>query len=144
MMNKHLPAFLFHMLKEQNLPNNFIHYLLKSPCKARILAEMHRCKWDAVNKVLTTEEDVSCAMKMKAFKRATWLRTSLVCLCRAQGIRRGTWLQRPFLTSMIQIHERPSMTVMRALASTKATPLLFGLHPRQGIRRLPLRMVWLI
>jgi hypothetical protein len=49
MMNKNLPAFLFHILQEQGLPNNFIDSLLRNSCEATMLANMSRCTWDPVN-----------------------------------------------------------------------------------------------
>ncbi len=54
MMNKNLPAFLFHMLQEQGMPNIFIDGLLKNSSEARMLANMSRCKWDLVHWLLTT------------------------------------------------------------------------------------------
>jgi hypothetical protein len=70
MMNKNLPAFLFHTLKEQGLPDEFIDKLLQKSCEATMLADMHCCKWDAVNQALTTEEDIAQAEKTKAFEGA--------------------------------------------------------------------------
>jgi hypothetical protein len=74
MMNKYLPAFLFHTLKEQGLPDKFINNLLQKLCKATMLADMHRCKWEAVNRVLTTKEDIAQTKKNKAFEGAAWFR----------------------------------------------------------------------
>jgi len=62
------------MLKEQGLPDNFIDNFLKNSCKATMLANMHQCKWDSVNCILTTEEEVSHAAKTKAFEGADWFK----------------------------------------------------------------------
>jgi hypothetical protein len=74
MMNKNLPAFLLNVLKEQGLPEEFIDDLLKNSCEAMMLAKMHQCKWDPVNQVLTTEEEVAQMEKTKAFKGAAWFK----------------------------------------------------------------------
>ncbi len=74
MMNKNLPAFLFHTLKEQGLPDKFINKLLQKLCEATMLADMHRYKWDAANWVLTTKDELAQAEKTKAFEGAVWFR----------------------------------------------------------------------
>ncbi len=74
MMNKNLPAFLLNVLKEQGLPEEFINDLLKNSCEATMLAKMHQCKWDPVNRVLTTEEEVAQVEKTKAFEGAAWFK----------------------------------------------------------------------
>ncbi len=55
MMNKNLPVFLSHALKEQGLPDKFTKELLQRSCEAMMLADMHRCKWDPATCTLTTE-----------------------------------------------------------------------------------------
>jgi hypothetical protein len=74
MMNKNLPAFLFHTLKEQDLPDELIDELLQKSCEATMLADMHHCKWDAANRVLTTEDKLAQAEKTKAFEGAVWFK----------------------------------------------------------------------
>jgi hypothetical protein len=68
MMNKNLPAFLFHTLKEQGLPKDFIDSLLRNSCEATMLANMSQCTWDSVNWVLTTDDELAKEEKTKAFK----------------------------------------------------------------------------
>ncbi len=48
MMNKNLPAFLWHMLTEQGLPDQFIKDLLNKLCEASMLAEVTKCTWDGL------------------------------------------------------------------------------------------------
>ncbi len=67
MMNKNLPAFLSHALKEQGLPNEFTKELLQWSCEATMLANMHRCKWDPATRTLTTEDKCAQVEKTKAF-----------------------------------------------------------------------------
>ncbi len=56
MMNKNLLAFLWHMLIEQGLPEDFISGLLNESCKATMLAKATKCKWDSKSRTLTTED----------------------------------------------------------------------------------------
>jgi hypothetical protein len=74
MMNKNLPAFLSHTLKEQGLPDEFINELLQKLCKATMLADMHRCKWDAATRTLTTKDELDQVEKIKAFEGAAWFK----------------------------------------------------------------------
>jgi hypothetical protein len=74
MMNKNLPAYLYHILLEQGLPQEFVEDLLEHLCEATLLAERHRCKWDTATKTLTTAEDSIEAEKAKAFEGAAWFR----------------------------------------------------------------------
>jgi hypothetical protein len=46
-MNKNLPTFLLHTLKEQGLPDEFIDKLLQKLCEAMMLSDIQCCKWDA-------------------------------------------------------------------------------------------------
>jgi hypothetical protein len=67
MMNKNLPAYLYHTLIEHGLPEDFVEELLEKSCEAMMLAERHRCKWDLATKTLTTVEDSIQSKKAKAF-----------------------------------------------------------------------------
>jgi hypothetical protein len=44
MMNKNLPAFLYHMLLEADFPEEFAKKLIKESCKASLAAEISSCK----------------------------------------------------------------------------------------------------
>jgi hypothetical protein len=46
MMNKNLPAFLWHMLHDQGMPEDFIKDLLGKLCKAYLVANVYKCTWD--------------------------------------------------------------------------------------------------
>ncbi len=46
-MNKNVAVFLWHMLLEQGLPDNFIQCLLKKACNLTLFAKISTCKWDA-------------------------------------------------------------------------------------------------
>jgi hypothetical protein len=72
MMNKNLPAFLWHMLIEQGLPEDFITGLLNESCKATMLAEVTKCQWDTNSRTLTTEDKMNHEEETKAFERASW------------------------------------------------------------------------
>ena len=74
MMNKNLPAYLYHTLIEHGLPEDFVEELLEKSCEATMLAERHRCKWDTATKTLTTVEDSIQSEKAKAFEGAAWFK----------------------------------------------------------------------
>jgi hypothetical protein len=74
MINKNLPAFLLHMLKEQGLPEDFIDELIKKSCEALMLAGMHSCKWDAENWVLTPEDELARVEKTRLFEGDAWFK----------------------------------------------------------------------
>ncbi len=74
MMNKNLPAFLWYMLGEQGMPEDFIKDLLHKRCEASLVAEMYNCTWDEVTRTLTTKEEVERREEIKAFESAPWFR----------------------------------------------------------------------
>lgn len=74
MMNKNLPAYLFHTMMDYGLPEEFITDLLENSCEATLLAERHHCKWDSATRTLTTVDDATDAAKAKAFEGAAWFK----------------------------------------------------------------------
>ncbi len=74
MMNKNLPAFLWHMLTEQGLPDQFIKDLLNQSCKASMLAEVTKCTWEAGSRTLTTEDEMNREEETKTFEGASWFK----------------------------------------------------------------------
>jgi hypothetical protein len=69
-MNKNTAAFLWHMLLEQGLPDNFIQLLLKKACDPTLFAKISTCKWDVNLRTLTTKKDSKLNAKLKAFENA--------------------------------------------------------------------------
>ncbi len=74
MMNKNLPAFLWHTLLEQGFPEEFITKLIQGTCKVALVTEMHKCKWDSSTQTLTTPEEEKKKDITKAFESASWFR----------------------------------------------------------------------
>jgi hypothetical protein len=74
MMNKNLPEFLWHMLCDQGIPEDFIKDLLGKLCKASLVADVYKCTWDQTMRTLTTKEDEEKDEEIKAFKSAPWFR----------------------------------------------------------------------
>jgi hypothetical protein len=93
MMNKNLPAFLSHALKEQGLPNKFTKEILQRSCEATMLADMHCCKWDPATCTLTTEDKRAQVEKTKAFEGAAWFRDEFGLL--GQRARNQKWYAAP-------------------------------------------------
>ncbi len=85
MMNKNLPAFLWHMLVEQGLPKEFIKDLLSRTCEASMVAEMHTCKWDEKTRTLTTADEAKREKEVKAFEIASWFKDEFGLLAKAAG-----------------------------------------------------------
>ncbi len=85
MMNKNLPAFLYHMLLEQGLLEEFIKDLLARTCEASILGEMHNCQWDEETCTLATANKAKREKKVKAFKSASWFKDEFGLLPKAAG-----------------------------------------------------------
>jgi hypothetical protein len=74
MMNKNLPAFLWHMLREHGMPKEFIKDLLEISCEASLVAEVCKCTWDEKIRTLTTKEEEEKNKIVKAFESATWFK----------------------------------------------------------------------
>jgi hypothetical protein len=74
MMNKNLPAYLYHTMIDYGLPDYFVEDLLGNSCEATMLASRHHCKWDSATRTLTTDEDKVQAVKDMAFEGAAWFK----------------------------------------------------------------------
>ena len=74
MMNKNLPAYLYHTMIDYGLPAAFIEDLLENSCEATMLASRYRCKWDTATRTLTTDDDKVQAAKDMAFEGAAWFK----------------------------------------------------------------------
>jgi hypothetical protein len=83
MMNKILPAFLWHMLREQGFPEDFITKLIKGMCEAALVTEMHKCKWDSSTQTLTTPKEEKKKDIIRAFESASWFRDEFGLLDKA-------------------------------------------------------------
>jgi hypothetical protein len=85
MMKKNLPAFLYHMLLEQGLQEEFIKDLLACTCEVSMLGEMHNCQWDKETHTLTTANEAKREKEVKAFKSASWFKDEFGLLAKAAG-----------------------------------------------------------
>ncbi len=74
MMNKNLPAFLWHMLHEQGMPEDFVKDLLHKMCKALVVTKMYNCTWNEAARALTTKKEEGRQEEIKAFDSAAWFR----------------------------------------------------------------------
>ncbi len=72
MMNKNLPAFLWHMLLEHGMPEDFIKDLFGKSCEASLVADVFKCTWDRKTKMLTTKEEQEKEEEVKAFESTPW------------------------------------------------------------------------
>jgi hypothetical protein len=85
MMNKNLPAFLWHMLLKQGPPKEFIKDLLPRTCEASMLAEMQKCQWDEETCTLTTADKAKREKEVKEFESASWFKGEFGLLAKAAG-----------------------------------------------------------
>jgi hypothetical protein len=74
MMNNNIPPFLWHMLRDQGMPEDFIKDLLGKSCKASLVANVYKCTWDQTTRTLTTKEEEEKDKEIKAFESAPWFR----------------------------------------------------------------------
>ena len=74
MMNKNLPAFLWHMLREHGMPKEFIKDLLGKSCEVSLVAEVYKCTWDEKTRTLTTKEEEEKNKLVKTFESAVWFK----------------------------------------------------------------------
>jgi hypothetical protein len=74
MMNKNLPAFLWHMLGEHGMPKDFIKDLLGILCEASLVTKVFKCTWDKKTRMLTTKEEEQMDELAKAFEHAAWFK----------------------------------------------------------------------
>jgi hypothetical protein len=77
MINKNLLAFLWHMLLEQVLLNNFIKDLIKKSCETLVDAKQSTCKWNSTTGALTMAEEAKREAETKAFKSATRIKDKI-------------------------------------------------------------------
>ncbi len=113
MMNKNLPAFLWHMLIEQGLPEDFITGLLNKSCKATMLAEATKCKWDSNSRTLTTENKMNREEETRAFKGASWFKDEFGLLAKGSK-QKNTPHQRPCSTRMAVDQSKQFTTIIRS------------------------------
>ena len=136
MMNKNLPAYLYHTLLEHGLPQDFVEDLLEHSCEATMLAERHRCKWDAATKTLTTAEDSIEAEKAKAFEGAAWFRDEFGLLGKNATRNQSRYVPPEALFdlddsgSRMTIHDRHKKVQIEESAN-----VLLGTPPRKGKKK---------
>jgi hypothetical protein len=74
MMNKNLPAFLYHMLLEIDFTKDIIKKLLKNSCEASLVAQIPQCKWHSGSWTLTTPEEERKNKAVKSLESAGWFK----------------------------------------------------------------------
>ena len=74
MMNKNLPAFIYHMLLEIDFTEDIINKLLKNSCEASLVAQISQCKWVSSTRTLTTPEEEIRDKAVKSLEMAAWFK----------------------------------------------------------------------
>ncbi len=88
MINKNLLAFLWHMLRDQGMPEDFIKDLLGKLCEASLVADVYKCTWGQTMRTLTTKEEEKKDEEIKAFESPPWFREVFGFLRKKQGSRK--------------------------------------------------------
>ena len=74
MMNKNLPAFLYHMLLEIDFTEDIIKKLIKNSCDISLVAQIPLCVWNSSLRSLTTPEEERKVKAVKPLETAVWFR----------------------------------------------------------------------
>jgi len=74
MMNKNLPAFLYHMLLEIDFTEEIIKKLIKNSCDTSLVAQIPLCVWNSNLRSLTTPEEERKVKAVKPLETAAWFR----------------------------------------------------------------------
>jgi hypothetical protein len=80
MMNKKLPAYVGHVLKDQGLPDSYLLELVKRSCCPVMVAEINKCHWDPDSRTLTTKQDAETAKNEEDLEKASWFKDAFADL----------------------------------------------------------------
>jgi hypothetical protein len=80
MMNKNLPAYVGHILKDQGLPDSYLLELVKRLCCPVMVAEINQCHWDPDSGTLTTKQDAETAKNKEDLEKASWFKDAFADL----------------------------------------------------------------
>ncbi len=80
MMNKNLPAYVRHILKDQGLPDSYLLELVKRSCCPVMVAEINQCHWDPDSGTLTTKQDAETAKNEEDLEKASWFKDAFANL----------------------------------------------------------------
>jgi hypothetical protein len=74
MVNKNLPAFLYHMLLELDFTEDIVKSLHKKACEASLVADILNCKWQSDVRVLEMLAEERQEKAKKALESAAWFK----------------------------------------------------------------------
>ncbi len=80
MMNKNLPAYVGHVLKDQGLPDSYLLELVKRLCCLVMVAEINQCHWNPDSGTLTTKQDAKTAKNKEDLEKASWFKDTFADL----------------------------------------------------------------
>jgi hypothetical protein len=80
MMNKNLPAYVGHVLKDQGLPDSYLLELVKRLSCPVMVAEINQCHWDPDSGTLTTKQDAETAKNKEDLEKASWFKDAFANL----------------------------------------------------------------
>jgi hypothetical protein len=110
MMNKNLPAFLYHMLLEIDFTEDIIKQLLQKSCDISLVAQISQCKWNGSDRTLTTPEEERKSKAFKALESAAWFKDEFGLLKRGPKPMQAIPIEEQFnldgSSSIKTIHDR--------------------------------------
>ena len=80
MMNKNLPAYVGHVLKDQGLPDSYLLELVKRLCCLVMVVEINQCHWNPDSGTLTTKQDAETAKNEEDLEKASWFKDAFADL----------------------------------------------------------------
>ncbi len=80
MMNKNLPAYVGHVLKDQGLPDSYLLELVKRLCCPVMVVEINQCHWNPDSGTLTTKQDAETAKNKEDLEIASWFKDAFANL----------------------------------------------------------------
>ena len=140
MMNKNLPAFLYHMLLEINFTEEIVKKLLQTSCETSLVAQIPQCKWHSGSRTLTTPEDERKSRAVKVLESAAWFKDEFGILKKGPKLMRAIPQEEQFnlggSSSIKTIHDQHQQQPMSILKKT-TTDCNWTLSPKMQKSTFP-------
>jgi hypothetical protein len=71
MMNKNLPAYIGHVLRDQGLSDSFLFELVKQSCCPVMVSEINQCTWDSETRTLVTKREAESSKNEEELEKTS-------------------------------------------------------------------------
>jgi hypothetical protein len=85
MLNRNFPAYVGNVLKDQDLPEDFLQELLRKSCCQLLVSEINHCKWDAKTGTITTLSKLKQDKSALDPQTTSWYRDAFADLALNEG-----------------------------------------------------------